>query len=182
MQKKIDITDIWIETPRLILRPWQETDLRDFNAYASEAGVGECAGWKHHESMEESLRILRMFIEGKHTFALVEKESGRAVGSVGLEAPSDFADEGDSELFGCEIGYVLSKSCWGKGYMTEAVRAVLQFCFRELRMDWVTCAHFTENDRSRRVIEKCGFRYVRDIKYETQLGEQKPSRLYVIRK
>ena len=182
MNAEFKLNGARIETERLILRPFALSDLDDFYEYAKVEGVGEMAGWKHHESMEESLQILHMFIEGKHTFALVEKASGRAVGSVGLEMPSALADEGDSESFGCEIGYVLSKSCWGKGYMTEAVRAVLQYCFHELRMDWVTCAHFMENDRSRRVIEKCGFRYVRDIKYETQLGEQKPSRLYVIRK
>lgn len=182
MQKTIDITEVCLETERLVLRPWQEDDLADFYAYASVPGVGECAGWKHHESVEESKRILRMFIDGRHTFALVDKASGRAIGSLGLEKPSALADEGDRETFGCEIGYVLDKGYWGKGLMTEAVREAIRFCLNDLQMEWVTCAHFMENDRSRRVIEKCGFAYVRDVAYETQMGEHKPSRLFVIRK
>lgn len=178
----IDVSGICLETQRLLLRPWQQGDLDDFYAYASVAGVGECAGWKHHESVEESSRILDMFMEGKHTFAIVDRESGRAIGSLGLEKPSDYADEQDRGAFGCEIGYVLGKDYWGKGLMTEAVQAVIRFCLADLHMDWVTCAHFMENDRSRRVIEKCGFEYVRDVGYETQLGDIKPSRLYVIRR
>ena len=53
----IDISNTRIETPRLILRPWKDSDLEDFYAYASEEGVGEMAGWAHHQSMEESRKI-----------------------------------------------------------------------------------------------------------------------------
>lgn len=182
MQKPVDITHVALETPRLLLRPWQETDLADFYAYASVPGVGECAGWKHHESMEESARILAHFIAGRHTFAIVDKETGRAIGSLGLEQADQLADVKDEALWGCELGYVLSRDYWGKGLMPEAVRAALEYCLQSLQMDFVTCAHFMENDRSRRVIEKCGFSYVRDIGYETQTGEEKPSRLYVKRR
>lgn len=182
MQKQIDMSAARLETQRLVLRPWHESDLNDLYAYASVAGVGECAGWKHHESLEESRRILCMFMEGRHTFAIEEKATGRVIGSLGLEEASDYAAQEDQRTFGCEIGYVLGQSYWGRGFMTEAVREAIRFCIQELGMDWVTCAHFMENGRSRRVIEKCGFEYVRDVDYQTQLGEMKPSRLYVIRR
>jgi hypothetical protein len=52
-----------IETKRLILRAFAENDLEDFYEYASVEGVGERAGWKHHESIEESREILGRFIE-----------------------------------------------------------------------------------------------------------------------
>ena len=81
----IDISNTKIETPRLILRPWQDSDLEDFYTYASEEGVGEMAGWAHHQSMEESRKILNLFMEGKHTFALELRENGHAIGSLGLE-------------------------------------------------------------------------------------------------
>ena len=51
------ITSQTLETERLILRAWRADDLEDFYAYASEPGVGERAGWKHHETREESRRI-----------------------------------------------------------------------------------------------------------------------------
>ena len=182
MQKQIDITAARLETDRLLLRPWRESDLNDFYAYATVDGVGECAGWKHHESREESLRILHMFIDSRHTCAIEEKATGRAIGSLGLEEADLYAAPEDQSTFGCEIGYVLGKPHWGRGLMTEAVNEAIRFCLQELGMDWITCAHFMENDRSRRVIEKCGFQYVRDVDYQTQLGEIKPTRLYVIRR
>ena len=85
MNATIDVTNIRIETPRLILRPWEESDLADFYEYASVEGVGEMAGWCHHKSVEESGMILDMFIRGKKTLALELKENGKVIGSLGLE-------------------------------------------------------------------------------------------------
>ena len=62
MNAPVDVTDIRIETERLILRAWREADLADFYEYARVEGVGEMAGWSHHQSVEESRRILDSFI------------------------------------------------------------------------------------------------------------------------
>ena len=97
MNAPVDVTNIRIETDRLILRAWRETDLADFYEYASVEGVGEMAGWNHHQSMEESRRILDFFISGKKTFALELKENGKVIGSLGLE-PRD-------EDAGCRRSY-----------------------------------------------------------------------------
>lgn len=156
MRTVIDISHTILTTERLILRPFQQSDLLDLYLYASVAGVGEMAGWKHHTSMEESQRVLDMFIEDKNVFALRCKQSGRVIGSVGLHA----CDSVENLQHICEIGYVLSREHWGRGLMTEAVRAVIRHCFETLGLEGLTVGHFTENHRSRRVIEKCGFRYL----------------------
>ena len=175
----IDISNTRIETPRLILRPWQVSDLEDFYAYASEEGVGEMAGWAHHQSLEESRKILNLFMEGKHTFALELRENGHAIGSLGLEERDENLDPPE-DLEGCEIGYVLSKAYWGRGLMPEAVQAVIDYCFRELKLDYLTCGHFVRNDQSARVIEKCGFRYLKDILYKTRMDTVEPTKLYIL--
>ena len=135
----IDVTNIRIETPRLILRPWRENDLSDFNEYASVDGVGQMAGWLPHKSMEESKMILDMFMADKKTLALELKENGKVIGSIGLE-DIDFPD--DRGMQGREVGYALSKTYWGKGLMPEAVKAVIDYCFEKLHYDWLTCGHF----------------------------------------
>jgi len=173
----IDVTDIRLETERLILRPWRESDLEDLYTYASVKGVGEMAGWSCHQSREESQFILNSFIEGKKTFALELKENGQVIGSLGIEKYKNFEE---SELYGRELGYVLSKEYWGRGLMPEAVNAVIDYCFRVLGYDFLLCAHFTRNDQSRRVIEKSGFRFVKDISHETRFGTVEPTKLYVI--
>ena len=70
MNAKFTVNGKQIETERLIFRPFKETDLKDFYEYASVAGVGEMAGWKHHESKEESKAILDSFISNDHDFAI----------------------------------------------------------------------------------------------------------------
>ena len=179
MLAPIDVTDVRIETERLILRPWQESDLEDLYTYASVEGVGEMAGWSCHKSREESLFILNSFIEHKKTLALELKENGCVIGSLGIEKYKlDDFDEPD--LYGRELGYVLSKEHWGKGLMPEAVKAVIDYCFSILRYDFLLCAHFSRNDQSRRVIEKSGFAYVKDIFHETRFGSIEPTKLYVL--
>lgn len=179
MNAYIDISGIRIETERLILRPWSQDDLEDFYTYAGEPGVGEMAGWTHHESREETQRILDSFIRHKKTFALELKESGQVIGSLGIEELNP--DEFDiPEWKGRELGYVLGKNWWGMGLMPEAVRAVAECCFDRLGCDFLTCAHFLPNARSRRVIEKCGFRYVKEFSYTTSRGTKEASLMYVL--
>ena len=178
MDAPIDVTSVRIETPRLILRPWTMSDLEDMYEYASIPGVGEAAGWKHHKSIEESRQILQMFVNHKKTFALEFRESGRVIGSLGIEELSP--DPVGPEKLGREIGYVLNKDYWGRGLMTEAVEAVIRYCFEVLGYDYLTCGHFVQNDRSRRVIEKTGFTLFGESKYETRYDTLEISKNYII--
>ncbi len=179
MNAPIDVTTIRIETDRLILRPWRESDLSDFYEYARVPGVGEMAGWNHHKSIEESRKILDLFIREKKTFALEFKETGRVIGSLGLEPGDQDAGLPDS-LEGREIGYVLSTDYWGRGLMPEAVQAVIHHCFSVLDYDYLTCGHFDYNHRSRRVVEKSGFTYLKSGTTLTASGIQEPGKLYVL--
>ncbi len=178
MNAVIDVTDILIETERLILRPWQEKDLQDLYEYASVPGVGEMAGWNHHRSEEESRRILQSFITGKKTLALELKENGKVIGSLGIERIGN--DPHPVEKLGREIGYVLSKNYWGRGLMPEAVMAVCSYCFSVLGYDYLTCGHFIRNGQSRRVVEKCGFRFYGGSEYHTHYDTVEICRDYIL--
>ncbi len=179
MNATIDVTNIRIETERLILRPWQEADLQDMYEYARVPGVGEMAGWVHHKSVEDTRKVIRSFVEGREVLALELKESGKVIGSLGIHANDN--DHVGAAFLGREIGYVLSRDCWGRGLMPEAVKAVIGYCFQVLGYDYLLCGHFTHNDQSRRVIEKCGFRYLKDISHTTQFGTEELTKLYIIR-
>lgn len=160
MDVPVDISRVCLETPRLCLRPWRWEDLADFYAYASVPGVGEQAGWPHHETLEDSRKILGSFMEEKDVFALEEKETGRVIGSLGLHE-AEWANEMEkyAPLRMKEVGYVLAQSHWGRGLMPEAVRRVIDWCFDEVGLDALTVGHFMGNSQSRRVIEKCGFAF-----------------------
>ena len=168
MNVEIDISSVTLTTPRLLLRPWRLEDLDDFYAYASVDGVGQMAGWKPHESREESARILRGFIEGKKTFAL--EHEGKVIGSLGIERYDEERFPELKELRCRELGYVLSKAYWGHGLMPEAVREVIRWLFEEVRLDTILCGHFLWNRQSARVQEKCGFRHYAFGTYRTRMG------------
>ena len=166
MNKQIDITGVVLTTDRLTLRPWRESDLADFYEYASVDGVGQMAGWNPHRNAEESKEILSRFIAGKKVFALEYR--GKVIGSLGVEKyREDLYPELDA-LQGREIGYVLSRAYWGRGLMPEAVRAVINWLFHVEKLDFIICGHFVRNNQSRRVIEKCGFRYIKTVEFETR--------------
>lgn len=177
MNPTIDIGNVILESPRLTLRAFKESDLLDFYNYAKIDGVGECAGWAHHKNIEETKKILDIFIAGKKTFALVR--SGKVIGSLGIERYSESFSPELKNLKGREIGYVLSKDYWGQGLMSEAVKRVLKYCFEELHLDFLVCGHFIENVRSARVMEKCGFTFFRRGNYLTSMGETKENILTI---
>ncbi len=181
MDSHIDLSGIILETGRLILRSFTEADLGDFFDYASVPGVGEMAGWPHHESMETSRRIMQSFMDGKEVFAIYHKQDRKVIGSVGLHKSWANEDIRFKHLPVKEIGYVLAKEYWGQGLMPEAVKAVIDCCFGQLGLKALTCGHFITNDQSRRVIEKCGFSFVRESEYfSSQMQQTFQDRKYIL--
>lgn len=168
MNKPIDISTVILRTQRLTLRPWRETDLDDFYEYASVDGVGQMAGWPPHQSKDVSKKILSFFIDRKKTFAL--EYQGKVIGSLGIE---EYDEEHYPELAlqqGRELGYVVSKDYWGMGLAPEAVKAVLDYLFDAVKLDFVLVGYFDWNRQSARVVEKCGFRYIKTTRFETLNG------------
>ena len=181
MNATFEIGDSVIETKRLILRPFRQSDLCDFNEYASVPGVGEMAGWKHHETIEKTQEILDMFIKEDKTFAIVFKKNNKVIGSIGVEK-YELEDELTefNSYYGRKIGYVLSKDYWGKGIMPEAVGAVISYLFDDLNLDFLTCAYYDFNNQSKRVQEKCGFKPYRKLVMDTRLGTKEPGVLNLL--
>lgn len=161
MNAAFDASSVSIETKRMTLRPWRASDLKDLYEYASMEDVGAMAGWIPHDSIETSRQVLQHYISRKTVLALELKNSGKVIGSVAIEL-------GESEnipdhLFGLKLGYVLNKKYWGKGLMTEAVTSVIHYCFNTLKCDYLLCGHFLRNERSHRIIEKCGFSFLEEF-------------------
>ena len=179
MNAVIDLKDVILETDRLILREWQESDLNDFFEYASVDGVGQMAGWQPHKSLEESASILKMFIDGRKTFAVVLKENNKAIGSVGIEKLSTEID-GYENMTGRELGYVLNKDYWGQGLMPEAVKAVINYCFKTVGCDYLLCSCSPQNTQSAKVIEKCGFRFVLEKVRKLTDGTTRAARYHIL--
>lgn len=143
-----------LHTERLILRPFAPEDADDVTRLAGEKEVasttlsiphpypeGVAAEWiaGHAESFAKGLGI---------HFAITQRSDGALVGAIGLEI--------SPEHLHAELGYWIAVSCWGKGYGTEAGRAVVRYGFEELALHRIFAAHFTRNPSSGRVLEKIG--------------------------
>lgn len=180
MNAQVDLSNVYLKTERLTLRPWTVNDLDDFYEYASVDGVGQKAGWLPHENKEVSLVFLNRFIANKKTFAI--EYNGKVIGSLGVEEYHEKELPEFNETKGRELGYVLSKDYWGFGIMPEAVKAVVDYCFNVLGMDFLVCGHFTDNLQSKRVQEKCGFKHYKLVEYETKYGVVKDCWLSILEK
>lgn len=180
MNPEIDISNVILKTERLLIRPWRQSDLDDFYSYASVDGVGQMAGWKPHESKEESKIILDIFISHKKTFAL--EYQGKVIGSVGIEKYNE-THFPEFENKKCrEIGYVLSKEYWGQGLMPEALKEVIRFLFENANLDVIFCGHFLWNEQSHRVQEKSGFKHYAFDTYETAFGTTEENEVNILKR
>ena len=173
MNAEINISNVILETDRLILRAWEITDLDDFFEYASVEGVGEKAGWEHHKSKDKSLEILKMFIEEKKVFAIVLKENQKVIGSIGIEELGEELDKDLDNLPGRELGYVLNKDYWNKGIMKEAISKVVDYCFNTLKLNFLMASYFNHNIASKKVLENLNFKFYKDIIIETRYNNIK---------
>lgn len=146
-----------LTTERLVLRPWEESDAESLFAYARDPEVGPPAGWPPHQSVEESLDVIRTALSGRECYAICEKGSDRAIGSVELIlcGHTNMTEREDE----CELGYWLGRPFWGRGYMPEAAAELIRHGFEDLGMTTVWCGFYEGNVKSRRVQEKLGFLY-----------------------
>ena len=142
-------------TARLILRPWTLEDAPDMYDYARTPNVGPAAGWKPHESIEETRQVLReLFLPHDDNFAMQRKDDGRVIGSIGLHEDQSRPKSLPVRM----LGYVMNEKDWGQGFMHEGCMAALEYAFAELGVELMTVFHYPWNERSRRVIERLGFR------------------------
>lgn len=146
-----------LRTERLILREWKDSDSPDLFEYGKSDLVGPNAGWPQHKDEEESKAIIKRFIAEQENYAIVLESENKVIGGIGMHKRTPDPDL--AHLNQREIGYVLNPAYWGQGIVPEAVRYLITYGFEDLNLDVIWCAHFDWNEKSRRVVEKCGFQY-----------------------
>jgi putative acetyltransferase len=151
---KINMSNL-IETERLLLRPVTENDAEALFEYCRNVNIGSNAGWKPHESIEETREIIKLvFLDKEHVFGIVLKETGQLFGSIGL-IPDPKRQNDKTRM----TGYAIAENYWNKGYATEALQAVLRFGFEKLELQLISAYCYPFNEQSKKVLKKCGFQY-----------------------
>jgi [ribosomal protein S5]-alanine N-acetyltransferase len=145
------------ETERLRLRNWKQSDVKDVFEYTSSDLVGPRAGWPPHQSEEDSKNVINMFIEDDDVLAVELKSENKVIGSLGFH--KRYPDESLKTEKQREIGYVLNPKYWGNGFIPEAVKELIRIGFEDQDLEYIWCAHYDDNLKSKRVIEKNNFNF-----------------------
>ena len=172
------------ETERLILRKWKEEDAENLFLYASNPKIGPNAGWQPHKNIDESLNIIRnVFLKKPCEYAVCLKEDNKPIGAFSLKLfdPNRTISLEKSDEF--ELGYWIAEPFWGKGLILEAARELMRYAFEDLNMSKAYCRHYDGNTKSKRVIEKLGFSYVKSMEIDVPLlNEVRMCHVYVLTK
>ena len=146
-----------LKTERLILRRWEDNDAESLFEYAKDPDVGPIAGWPAHQRIEESRDVIKNVFNGKEAYAICLKTDNIAIGAIELKlnGHTDMTEQDDE----CELGYWLGKPFWGQGIVPEAVKEMLRYAFEDIGMTRVWVGYYEGNVKSKRVQEKCKFRY-----------------------
>ena len=160
-----------LETKRLILRPWRESDAGCLFEYAKDPRVGPIAGWPPHQNVKESLQIIQTVFSAPETYAIVLKETGLPIGCIALKMgeATDMTRRDDE----CELGYWLGVPYWGQGLMTEATKTLVRRAFDDCGMQRIWCGYYDGNTRSKRVQDKCGFVFQTTCQVDVPLMHEK---------
>jgi len=146
-----------LETPRLILRQWEDGDILPFARMCADPEVMRWIGSGRTLSEEESastvVRFRSFWAQNAFgLFAVETKESGDFAGFCGLSTPNFLPEI----LPAVEIGWRLARDSWGQGYATEAAIASMHFGFTEAGLDEIVSVHQIGNTASERIMEKLG--------------------------
>lgn len=146
-----------LETERLVLRKWTLNDAEALFKFASDSRVGPNAGWFPHKSIEESKYLINTLFNDPNIFAIVPKKLDYPIGAISLTiGSSSNLPLPNSEA---EIGYWIGAPFWGQGITPEATLEIIRYGFEDLKLKQLWCGYFEGNKQSKRVQEKCGFRY-----------------------
>ncbi|MCP4567417.1 MAG: GNAT family N-acetyltransferase [FCB group bacterium] len=146
-----------LETERLILRRFNLKDAPRVQLLAGDKAIAETTlniphpyedgmaeEWiGTHEDQRNAGKL--------ENFAIVQKEDNNLVGAIGLVIKREFES--------AEMGYWVGKPYWGKGYCTEAARAVLKYGFEQLELNRIHAHYMVSNSASAKVMEKIGMQY-----------------------
>lgn len=143
-----------IRTERLVLRPVRMSDARAMYEYSRDEEVARYVLWEPHKSLLDTYEVIwdmkRQYCRGwPSSFAIALNDTDQMIGTIGFMWIN-------AENRSAEVGYSLSRSYWNQGYMTEALKAVLQYAFGTLDLHRIEAQHDIMNPASGQVMKNAG--------------------------
>ncbi len=168
-----------LHTPRLLLRRLRVEDAGDIFAYASDPQVTPYLIWETHRSLGDTYDFLTRALQnyrdgGPPQWAIEHRGDKKVIGTCGFAAMAFAHARG-------EVGYVIGRPYWRQGLMTEALCAVLGYCFDVLQLNRVEARCDVENTASWRTMEKVGMKFEGVLRQNIILhGRPRDARMYAV--
>ena len=152
-----------LSTARLVLRPIRAEDARSIWPHVSDPDISRYMSWDPHESIEQTNAFIAEAVERRSrgtalTWVVTDRTSGELFGLASLIAV--LRTHRALRYDKAELAYWIGKPYQGRGYATEACRAIIGYAFEGLRLHKLTVAHDDLNEASKRLIETLGFRKI----------------------
>ena len=140
-----------METERLLLRKFKKEDASDILEYGSDKQTLKYLIWEGVETLDDALNsVIDYYWSRPGIYAIELKENKKCIGAIDLRLEAEHEKS--------SFGFVLNREYWNKGYMSEALSAVLKLCFEKLDLNRVEACHYVGNEGSGKVMEKCGMK------------------------
>ncbi|MFS0562795.1 GNAT family protein [Terribacillus sp. 179-K 1B1 HS] len=168
-----------LETKRILLRKVAQSDAEAMYAYGSDPAVSQFVVWSPHQSIDDTQQfldiILSLYESNQAVFWGIElKEEKRLIGTINYVSWQQKHHVG-------EIGYVIGRPYWHKGYMSEAVKEVIRFGFERMELERIEAKCLVDNEGSERVMQKAGMQYEGTMRKRMYIkGTQHDLKLYSI--
>ena len=149
---------ITLKTDRLILRRVEFNDIYDISRWKSDKDVSKNMAWSKVGSLMEVGEHLNYWLEQYETskdfylWGIALKENGKLMGRIKITAINNLALSG-------ELDYCLAKEYWGKGYVTEAAKKIIEYAFEEVGFNRIFAEHIVGNEASGKIMKKCNMQY-----------------------
>ena len=181
-----------LETDRLLLRRLLSQDAPQmYENWANDPAVTRFLRWEPHKSPAETRELLSAWAElypnpDYYQWAIVEKATGQVFGSISVFTSSSVEPDRDpwpgfDHSNGVwEVGYCIGRAWWGKGCTTEALKALVEYWFKNTDSNWLACSHAVENPASGKVMMKAGFVYDHEAVYHKFDGTAIPCKCYAL--
>ena len=140
-----------IRTERLLLRPLVQSDAEDVFEWVSDPVVNRYLPYSLYKNIPQVEAWIASLKDEENVFAFCLKDTGKVIGS------GDVSQNRTDSAYG--LCYNLNRAYWGKGYATEAAKAMIQWAYTSLGVRDFTAQHANANPASGNVIRKCGFQF-----------------------
>jgi [ribosomal protein S5]-alanine N-acetyltransferase len=147
-----------IESERLILRKLRLEDCHDLFEYTSNAEVAKYVSWNKHDELEQATKYIQKVMDdyeegdNPYVWAIEYKENGKMIGTMEFFLYS-------KKNQWCELESDMNPLYWNKGLNTEALKAIIEYCFNTLQLNKVQARCYAENKGSAKVLKKAGMTY-----------------------